>query len=131
MPAFPDLPEPFVWQGEHITAALPGGRVMFTTRCGGVSRAPYASLNLGASSGDEPATVDENRSRWLDALGLGSLRDRLTTAEQVHGDRVVEVMRDEVGSGAHASSGPPPMVFTMSIPCHSAFSAQARVLGSS
>ena len=33
--------------GEHIAADLPGAHVLFTTRRGGVSTGPYASLNLG------------------------------------------------------------------------------------
>ena len=36
--------------------------VAFTTRVGGVSEGPYASLNLGAR-GDEPERVAENRRR--------------------------------------------------------------------
>ena len=40
-------PAPFRWQGEHIAAELPGARVLFSTRRGGVSAGPYASLNLG------------------------------------------------------------------------------------
>ncbi|GGU72085.1 laccase domain protein [Pseudomonas laurentiana] len=34
-----------------------------TTRAGGVSQAPYDSLNLGDHVGDEPAAVAENRQR--------------------------------------------------------------------
>ena len=35
--------------------------VAFTTRVGGVSEGPYASLNLGRKSGDDPERADENR----------------------------------------------------------------------
>ena len=60
-------------------------RALSTTRAGGVSLAPYASLNLGAHVGDDPARVAENRAR---------LR-RLLPAEpcwlnQVHGSAVVD-----------------------------------------
>ena len=41
----------------------------FTTRAGGVSTGPWAELNLGRSTGDEPARVDENRRRVLGATG--------------------------------------------------------------
>ena len=34
------LPDPFHWQGDHVAAALPGGRVLFSTRRGGVSERP-------------------------------------------------------------------------------------------
>jgi hypothetical protein len=33
----------------------------FTTRLGGVSAGPYASLNLGHRKGDPPANVGRNR----------------------------------------------------------------------
>lgn len=39
------------------------------TRRGGVSPAPWHSLNLGGSVGDDPAHVAENRVRIFDALG--------------------------------------------------------------
>ena len=45
---------PFHWQGEHVGATLPGGaRALFTTRRGGVSAGPFASLNLGRLTADE------------------------------------------------------------------------------
>jgi YfiH family protein len=37
--------------------------VVFTTRRGGVSEGPYASLNLGRKTGDDVERVDENRRR--------------------------------------------------------------------
>ncbi|TXF11719.1 peptidoglycan editing factor PgeF [Pelomicrobium methylotrophicum] len=43
---------------------------LVTTRVGGVSRGPYASLNLGEHVGDDPRCVAENRRRlrrWLPA----------------------------------------------------------------
>ena len=40
----------------------------FTTRVGGVSSGPYASLNLGLSSGDDPEAVDRNRTILLHQL---------------------------------------------------------------
>src|SRR6266567_1953593 len=61
----------------------------FTTRRGGVSKAPYESLNLGRSTGDRPAAVNENRRRALATVGLGE--DRLATAGQVHGAAIREV----------------------------------------
>ena len=38
-------------------------RAACTLRSGGVSAAPYASLNLAAGVGDEPGSVAENRRR--------------------------------------------------------------------
>lgn len=63
----------------------------FTERSGGVSAAPYASLNLGSHVGDDPSDVEENRRRALSALGCEEGVDRLIVPNQVHGDRVVIV----------------------------------------
>lgn len=41
--------------------APPNVRALVTTRHGGVSSGPYASLNLGDHVGDDPAAVAENR----------------------------------------------------------------------
>jgi YfiH family protein len=60
-----------------------------TERAGGVSVAPYDSLNLGVHVGDDPACVEENRCRVADAVHVA--RDCLVTARQVHGDDVVMV----------------------------------------
>ncbi len=84
-----------------------GATVVFSERVGGVSCIPYESLNLGDHVGDDPACVDENRTRLLAACGLGALRARLVTAEQVHGDRVAVVTDDDAGRGAHAAGGRP------------------------
>jgi YfiH family protein len=65
-----------------IELELPGAHVRFTARAGGVSDGPYASLNLGRWTDDDPAAVAENRRR---AAG-----DRpLAFARQVHGTRVI------------------------------------------
>ena len=64
--------------------------LLFTTRRGGVSRAPFESLNLGRSTDDDAAAVRENRERLLRLATLSP--DRLATAGQVHGARVVEVV---------------------------------------
>ena len=58
----------------------------FTTRTGGVSEGPYASLNLSWSRGDEKERVQENRRRLGDAIGA-----RPVFARQVHGDTVIRV----------------------------------------
>ena len=82
----PSLPAPFRWEGDHITAALPGGRVLFSTRRGGVSTGPFASLNLGRKTADDGANVDANRDRLAAAVGLP--RERFIYGIQVHGARV-------------------------------------------
>ena len=65
-----------------------GVRAAFTLRTGGVSIAPYDSLNLGAGIGDVPEAVAENRRRVRDWLGLPAEPGWL---EQVHGVGVVEL----------------------------------------
>ena len=66
-----------------------GVRLVFTTRLGGVSTRPYAELNLGLSTGDDPALVAENRRLLCNTLGLDV--NRLSIVKQVHSDRVVVV----------------------------------------
>jgi len=80
------LPAPFRWHGAHVAADLPGGRVLFTTRRGGVSAGPFASLNLGRLTNDDGANVDENRSRLGAQVGLSW--DRFCYGRQVHGASV-------------------------------------------
>jgi len=80
------LPSPFRWEGGHVAADLDGGRVLFSTRRGGVSEGPFASLNLGRLTADDPANVDANRERLADAVGVP--RERFLYGRQVHGARV-------------------------------------------
>lgn len=70
-------------------ADLPRVRHGFFSRRGGVSQGIYASLNCGLGSGDAAEHVRENRARAAESLDLKS--ERLVTAYQVHGDRVVHV----------------------------------------
>ncbi|MGH8204020.1 MAG: laccase domain-containing protein, partial [Steroidobacteraceae bacterium] len=67
-----------------------GARAAMTTRAGGVSAAPYASLNLAAHVGDSNAAVAENRRRLRAALALPAEPAWL---EQVHGIRVAVLPR--------------------------------------
>ena len=69
----------------HLTIELDGGTVLFTDRRGGVSEGPFASLNLGPWTDDEPGHVAANRER-VRALASGA---RLVQGHQVHGTRVV------------------------------------------
>jgi polyphenol oxidase len=65
-----------------------GVRALSTFRSGGVSAAPYASLNLGGHVGDVPEAVAENRRRLEAAAGLPAEPAWLT---QVHGTKVVDL----------------------------------------
>ncbi|MDF3031792.1 MAG: hypothetical protein K0R03_2350 [Moraxellaceae bacterium] len=65
-----------------------------TTRAGGVSLAPWDSLNLGLHVGDDPVHVQENRARLLAALQCIAPADAPQWLNQVHGTVVVEAAPD-------------------------------------
>jgi hypothetical protein len=79
------------WEGAGVAVAFP-------TRDGGVSPAPYASLNLGLSTDDEPGNVLENRRRLCAAVGLP--QERLVVPGQVHGTALTWVGEADAGRGA-------------------------------
>jgi polyphenol oxidase len=92
-----DLPEPFFAAEDHLAIDLPRARALFTTRRGGVSTGPYASLNLGKLTADDPDSVARNRELLQSRVG-----GRLAMIRQVHGPRVV--LRD----ASSQVSGPNP-----------------------
>lgn len=100
------------WHEDRSLRERAGIVVAFSERSGGASAPPYASLNLAAHVGDRPDAVDENRRRFLTALGLADLRERLTCAEQVHGTDVRLVRSRDAGKGARATDGVPPVRVT-------------------
>jgi polyphenol oxidase len=71
-----------------IEVALPSARVAFSTRAGGVSQAPYDSLNLGALTDDAPEQVKRNREILAGGLGLDPAR--VAMGWQVHGTELRE-----------------------------------------
>lgn len=84
----PDWPAP-----ENVHAVC-------TTRSGGVSVAPFDSLNLGDHVGDAPAAVARNRQLVAETLGLPSSPFWL---QQVHGMYVAQQNVDNLGCLADAS----------------------------
>ena len=66
-----------------LAELAPGVHFLFTGRGGGVSAAPYDTLNLGGAVGDDPAAVAENRRLTARACGLAD--GRLAWMRQVHG----------------------------------------------
>lgn len=56
-------------------------------RHGGVSKGPYASLNAGGGSGDNPVHIEKNRSLIQEVLDV----EKLISANQVHKDDVALV----------------------------------------
>lgn len=72
--------------------------VVFTDRNGGVSPAPFDSLNLAARVGDDPGLVKQNRARVAKAAGFDPEAIRL--ARQIHGADLLEVSsKDPVVAG--------------------------------
>lgn len=75
-----------------------GVRALSTTRLGGVSQPPYASLNLGDHVGDSSEHVAENRARVAAYLPAPPL-----WLSQVHGVRVVDAALAANGDPADAA----------------------------
>jgi polyphenol oxidase len=74
-----DIPEIFQ-QFPNLIAAQ-------STRLGGVSEAPYFSLNLGKSTADLPENITENRMRFFGALGIDL--SEVALSYQVHGAEIL------------------------------------------
>ncbi len=80
-----------------------GVRAVMTTRLGGVSGAPWDSLNLGVHVGDDASSVFENRRRLREAASLPS---EPVWLEQVHGSSVVVLDAGNVPRTATAEQLP-------------------------
>jgi hypothetical protein len=72
---------------ELLTVATLRSRHGFPTRAGGTSTGAFASLNCSFAVGDAPEAVRQNLE--LLATAAAVTPERLHTAQQVHGDRVV------------------------------------------
>ena len=71
----------------HLDWDAPGPyRVVFSTRNGGVSDPPFATMNLGKKLGDDPDRVEENRRRLCEHAGASP--DWLAMNYQLHSSRV-------------------------------------------
>jgi YfiH family protein len=75
--------------------SVPGVGAVMTTRAGGVSTGPYASMNLGTAVDDDPQAVQANRERFAQAIGA-----RPVWLKQVHGARVVRLDGLQPGAAA-------------------------------
>ena len=71
-----------------------------TDRFGGVSSAPYDSLNLGEHVGDRAKDVRENRRRVASAIGVDP--SRLVIVRQVHGANAIDASAAPPSSEADA-----------------------------
>jgi YfiH family protein len=77
-----------------------GVDVLVTTRPGGVSSGPYATLNLSLNVGDSVAGVLENRRRV--AAALGAEPDDFVFCEQVHAGVATVVGAEHRGRGTRS-----------------------------
>lgn len=68
-----------------------GTRIAFTSRAGGMSEGPYASLNLSYAVGDDEVAVDANRACLCECLGSHNCIDSLVSPLQVHGSDILEI----------------------------------------
>jgi len=84
---------------EYLLSPLLGAceflRHAFSTRRGGVSEAPFGSLNLGNARGEDPEFVGKNRRRFFEVAGM--YPRNVAEVSQVHGADVVEA--DEIPEG--------------------------------
>jgi YfiH family protein len=78
-------------------------RWAFTDSEGGVSTGEYGSLNLGGHVGDDPGSVETNRTRVAEAMGVP--REQLLFLQQCHGNDVVVVDGPWGESGAPRADG--------------------------
>ena len=74
------------------TLSVGGVRHAFTTRHGGVSPAPFDSLNLASNRGDREENILENYRRLGAAVGFDA--SRAVGCRQIHSD-LVRVAREE------------------------------------
>lgn len=78
--------------GLHEVNLGAGVRAAFTTVRGGASTAPWAGLNLGLNTGDDPERVLANRAELEAEFGVP-----ITFATQVHGTQVGHVRAQPEG----------------------------------
>lgn len=92
-----DAGSPALLELSKWTRQYPGLTAGFTTRKGGVSGAPYDTLNMALHVNDELPAVIENRIRVCNTIGMPF--EAWTCAEQVHGHHVHMVTAAERGRG--------------------------------
>lgn len=83
--------------------SIPGLSHGFTTRHGGVSDGPYASLNLGWATADDDARIEENYDRLAQALKITS--DQIVGIRQAHGAKVIDIKPEDSTEELMSQSG--------------------------
>ena len=92
-----------------IFQSIPGLVAGVSTRHGGLSEAPYTSLNLGVHTDDDSAVIEQNLSLFCSDLGVSSAD--LARSYQVHGDKIWVTGRAGYQSGFDAMVAVQPGVF--------------------
>lgn len=83
--------EPWTSLNQNIVSGI-------STRQGGVSKEPFASMNLGLHVNDNKEDVIHNRES-LSRL-IGAPMESWVCGEQVHGAKIAKVTKEDVGKGA-------------------------------
>jgi hypothetical protein len=100
--------EPFIRKTERMLFIkkwqdkIPGLIAGFTTRNGGVSEAPFDSLNIGLHVNDEKQHVLTNRKLFVKDLSF-SMNDWVS-GEQVHQTKIKKLGEADKGSGAASNA---------------------------
>ncbi|QNK54513.1 peptidoglycan editing factor PgeF [Paenibacillus sp. PAMC21692] len=89
--------EPSLFLLSQWMDGAPGLTAGFSGRAGGVSSAPWNSLNIGLHVGDKQGDVIENRNLLTEDIGWPF--EAWTCAEQIHGAAVHQVREGERGRG--------------------------------
>ena len=85
------------------TLSVGGVRHAFTTRHGGVSPAPFDSLNLASNRGDREENILENYRRLGAAVGFDA--SRAVGCRQIHSDLVRVAREEDAGKMVHLGGG--------------------------
>lgn len=76
---------------------IPGFKHVMTTRLGGVSKGPFASMNFSLRDGDDKDNVAENFKKIADILGTDC--SHIATTKQTHTANVRVVSKEDGGKG--------------------------------
>lgn len=92
-----------------IFQSIPGLVAGVSTRHGGLSEAPYSSLNVGVHTDDTPEVIEQNLSLFCADIGISPTD--LARSYQVHGDKIWVTGRAGYQSGFDAMVSVQPGVF--------------------
>ena len=92
-----------------IFQSIPGLVAGVSTRHGGLSDTPFASLNLGIHTDDSPEIIEKNLALFCEDVGVSP--SDLARSYQVHGDKIWVTGRPGYQSGFDAMVSVEPGVF--------------------